>query len=117
MVQRDDGGYYGRARQPRSYVQDDRRRSQKARRIGDGETRGARQQVRQQGRHDYAARGEQTRTGGRSRFLAVVVLLATALVIVVTGLAVGGGDGSSGSESIPFELLPFPDSAVTTTTQ
>jgi hypothetical protein len=47
----------------------------------------------------------------------LVVLVATALVIVVTGLAVGGGDGASGSESIPFELLPFPDGAVTTTTQ
>jgi hypothetical protein len=49
--------------------------------------------------------------------VAVVMLVAAAFVILVTGLAVGNSDGASGSESIPFELLPFPDSAVTSTTQ
>jgi hypothetical protein len=49
--------------------------------------------------------------------VAVVMLVGAAFVILVTGLAVGNGDGASGSESIPFELLPFPDSAVTSTTQ
>jgi len=117
MAERDNGGYYSRARQPQSYGQDQRRRGQAVRRSGDDDQRGVRPQARQQGRHDYPARGGQPQTGRRSRFLALVVLVATALVIVVTGLAVGGGDGASGSESIPFELLPFPDGAVTTTTQ
>ncbi len=117
MVQRDDSGYYGRARQPLGYGQEDRRRGQTARRTGDDDRQGARQQVRQQGRHDYPAHGGQPQTGSRSRFLAVVVLVATALVIVVTGLAVGGDDGSSGPEAIPFELLPFPGGAATSTTQ
>jgi hypothetical protein len=106
MAERYDGGYDGRARQPRIYGPEEGRRGQPARPQG-----------RQQARRDYPARVDQPRMGRRSRFLAVVVLVATALVILITGLAVGGGEGSSGSEPLPFELLPFPGGAVTSTTQ
>jgi hypothetical protein len=84
----------------------------------------------QQDRRDLPARGgipmrsdaRQTRPGpqrgSRSRVAAVVVLLVVAVIIVVVGVTLGKGDGSSGSgQSIPFNLLPFPENAVTSTTQ
>jgi hypothetical protein len=45
------------------------------------------------------------------------MLVAVALVIAVAGLTIDGDDGLPGSEAIPFQLLPFPDNAVTSTTQ
>lgn len=112
---RENNAYYDRARQPVGYGPDGRRRRPAAPWPGNDDGLGARQ-VPPQGRHVYSARGEAPRTGTRSRLLAVVALVAVALVILVTGLAISSGS-PSGSEAIPFELLPFPQDAVTSTTQ
>ena len=55
---------------------------------------------------------------GRPRVVAALVLLAVIVVMVVTGLAVSRDGTSSGAgEAIPFNLLPFPQDTVPTTTQ
>ncbi len=91
-----DSDDYGRARQPM--------RAPNGRRVYETES----------AQH----RGARPPTGSRSRFLATVVLIATALVILVTGLAVSAGDKSTDArQSIPIELLPFPPSTATLTTQ
>ena len=47
----------------------------------------------------------------------MVVLVVAAVVIIMTGLAVSSrGDTSGTGETIPFNLLPFPENAVTSTT-
>ncbi len=46
--------------------------------------------------------------------LAIVVLVAAALILLITGMTAGSsGSGSSGGQSTPFRLLPLPGNTVT----
>jgi len=78
--------------------------------------------VRDPRRHPQRQRSPQPRRApnqnqSRSRALAVAVLVVAAVIIIMTGLAVDSRSDSSGTgETIPFNLLPFPENAVTSTT-
>jgi hypothetical protein len=51
--------------------------------------------------------------------MAIVALIAVVLVILVVGLTVGrsGLDAGSGGQTAPFELLPLPTGAATSTSE
>jgi hypothetical protein len=54
--------------------------------------------------------------GGRSRFVALLVLAVAAVVVIIGGIAASSGDAAGGS-SVSVSLLPFPRNTVTSATQ
>jgi hypothetical protein len=53
---------------------------------------------------------------GRSRFVAIVVLISVAVIVTIGGIVASTGGISSGS-SVPVSILPFPQSTDTTIAQ
>jgi hypothetical protein len=69
------------------------------------------------------ARVPQTRPGrpnggGRSRFVAIVVLIVAAVIVTIGGMAASQSGSSSGSgATVSISILPFPQNTVTTAAQ
>ncbi len=61
---------------------------------------------------------ERAPNGGRSRFVAVLVLAVTAVVVAIGGLAAAEGDiGDGAGATVSISLLPLPQNTSTTVTQ
>ena len=63
-------------------------------------------------RSDPNRRGD----GGRSRFVAVLVLVVAAVIVIVGGIAATAGDIGSGT-GVSISILPFPAETSDTTAQ
>jgi hypothetical protein len=128
--QGDWGEYSDRARQPlRSGGARQRRGSSRKQpgSVGNGYPRGYSDPAARGGYEpEYQqarARVPQTRPGqpnggGRSRFVAVVVLVVAAVIVTIGGMAAPQSGSSSGAgATISISILPFPQNTVTTTAQ
>jgi len=124
--QGDWGEFSDRARQPLGPGAGGRRRGRgQQRQSGAGSgypqnhpglaTRGAYQQ---RGSGVPQPRFDQRDNGGRSRFVAVIVLMVAAVIVIIGGIAASQGASSTGSgATVSISLLPFPQNTVTTAPQ
>jgi hypothetical protein len=122
--QRDWGGFPDRARQPLGPDAARQRRGSGQQRSG-GARRGypqdysgltTRDGYQQPGARMPGQRPGQANGGSRSRLVAVVVLVVTAVIVVIGGLAVTSGSTGSGS-TVSLSLLPFLQNTSTTLEQ
>jgi hypothetical protein len=73
---------------------------------------------RQHGARVPQSRFGQANGGGRSRFVAILVLVVAAVIVAIGGIAASQGDSAAGSgATVSISILPFPQNTVTTATQ